>query len=58
MNFGCQAEVFQFPHHRQYFFVGGNVTADRLNYEEFRTLVWQQHFILRKAETKIAQIND
>lgn len=21
MNFGCQADVFQFPHHRQYFFV-------------------------------------
>ena len=21
MNFGCQAEVFQIPHHRQYLFV-------------------------------------
>jgi len=21
MNFGCQADVFQFPYHRQYFFV-------------------------------------
>ena len=24
MNFGCQADVFQFPHHRQYWFVSGN----------------------------------
>jgi hypothetical protein len=23
LNFGCQAEVFQFPHHRQYLFVSG-----------------------------------
>ena len=23
LNFGCKAEVFQIPHHRQYLFVGG-----------------------------------
>ena len=25
MNFGCQADVFQLPHHRQYLFVGCNI---------------------------------
>ena len=31
MNFSCQAEVFQLPHHRQYFFVGSNY-MDTLNF--------------------------
>jgi hypothetical protein len=27
MNFGCQAEVFQLPHHRQYLLVTGQAIA-------------------------------
>ena len=31
MNFGCQADVFQLPHHRQYLFVSGHACRHYTN---------------------------
>jgi len=38
MNFGCQADVFQLPHHRQYLFVSGNCKDDTQMINESATV--------------------
>ena len=49
MNFGCQAEVLQFTHHRQYLFVSGNLNSNTTDMETLVTIKVNKYKTLYKC---------